>query len=81
MRSIGNSIIGSILGFGAVHLPPDLMVVGEVPPGCTPNPAPRSHPGRNPRYNGQGFRYFERSRYVPHTGAKEARRYEGRVKL
>ncbi|MFC3724430.1 hypothetical protein [Neoaquamicrobium sediminum] len=38
-----------------------------------------SHPGRNPRYNGGGNRYFERSRWLPHSGAKEAARYGARA--
>lgn len=39
-----------------------------------PKPAPQGHPGANPRYNGMGRRYFDRSRYVPHQGAKEIAR-------
>lgn len=42
--------------------------------GCTPKPATKAHPGRNQQYNGQGNRYFERSRYVPHQGAGEIAR-------
>lgn len=47
------------------------------PSGCTPKPAPDTHMGANPRYNGQGRRYHERSRYLPHIGLKEIKRHGG----
>lgn len=39
----------------------------------------REHPGRNPRYNGGGNRYHERSRWIPHIGAKELARHGGSI--
>lgn len=39
----------------------------------------RAHPGRNPRYFGGGRRYHERSRWVPHIGAKELARHGGSI--
>lgn len=41
----------------------------------------QNHPGRNPRHNDvvTGNRYFERSRWIPHSGAKEAARYANRT--
>lgn len=35
----------------------------------------RYHPGRNLAYNARGRRWFERSRWKPHIGAKEAARH------
>lgn len=41
----------------------------------------KDHPGRNFRYIARGRRYYERSRWVPHVGAKEAARHAGRTRL
>jgi hypothetical protein len=41
-----------------------------------PAKALRAHPGRNPRFNGGGNRYHDRSRWLPHVGKREIGRFD-----